>query len=83
VLPGVVSGAVLVAVAAVGEFVSSILLYTYASRPVAVEILAQVRSMNFGAAGAYSVLLLGVILAIVGVGGWITRRGLGDNLPPG
>ncbi|MBM2840829.1 MAG: hypothetical protein HW412_1357 [Bacteroidetes bacterium] len=61
ILPGIVSGCLLVAIAALGEFVSSILLYTYSSRPIAIEILSQLRGYNFGAAAAYSVFLLIVI----------------------
>jgi iron(III) transport system permease protein len=67
VLPGVVAGGVLVVIAALGEFVSSVLLYTYASRPVSVEILAQLRLFNIGAAAAYAVLLMVIILALLRV----------------
>lgn len=74
ILPGIVSGALLVAITALGEFVSSVLLYTYSSRPVSVEILAQLRNFNIGAAAAYCVLLLGVILLIVGVSGRMSER---------
>jgi iron(III) transport system permease protein len=63
--PGIISGALLVMISALGEFVSSILLYTYSNRPISVEILAQMRMYNFGAAAAYSVLLLLVILFLV------------------
>jgi len=62
--PGIVSGGLLVMITALGEFVSSILLYTYANRPISVEILAQMRTYNFGAAAAYSVLLLVLILLL-------------------
>jgi iron(III) transport system permease protein len=65
VLPGVVSGGLLVVIAALGEFVSSILLYTYGSRPISVEILAQLRQFNLGAASAYAVLLMAVILLLM------------------
>jgi len=64
ILPGVVSGSLLTLIAALGEFVSSILLYSYSTRPVAVEILSQLRSYNFGAAAAYSVVLLLLILGL-------------------
>jgi iron(III) transport system permease protein len=74
ILPGVLAGTLLVAITAVGEFVSSILLYTYSSRPVSVEILAQLRNFNFGAAAAYSVLLLAVILTLVGASGRLSER---------
>jgi iron(III) transport system permease protein len=65
--PGIVSGGLLVMITALGEFVSSILLYTYSNRPISVEILAQMRTYNFGAAAAYSVLLLVLILLLTAV----------------
>jgi len=69
ILPSVISGGVLVLIASLGEFVSSILLYTYASRPVSVEILAQLRLFNIGAASAYAVILMGIILLLLRISG--------------
>ncbi len=68
-LPGIVSGAVLVLIGSLGEFVSSIMLYTYDSRPVSVEILAQLRLFNIGAASACSVILMLVILGLLRLSG--------------
>jgi iron(III) transport system permease protein len=68
-LPAILSAGVLVLIGALGEFVSSILLYTYDSRPVSVEILAQLRLFNIGAASAYSVLLMLLILALLRLSG--------------
>ena len=62
--PGLVAGTMLAAIAAVGEFVASVVLYTHANRPISIEILAQLRSLAFGTAAAYSVLLIGLVLAI-------------------
>lgn len=62
--PGIVAGTMLAAIAAVGEFVASVVLYTHANRPISIEILAQLRSLSFGTAAAYSVLLIGLVLAI-------------------
>ena len=59
--PGVAAGTLLTFVAALGEFVSSIMLYVYGNRPISVEILAQLRLYEFGAAAAYSVLLMGLV----------------------
>lgn len=64
ILPGIVAGGLLTAIAGLGEFVSSILLYTYTSRPISIEILSQLRGYNFGAAAAYCVILLLLILAL-------------------
>lgn len=74
VFPGIVSGSVLVVIAALGEFVSSILLYAYSSRPIAVEILSQLRIHNFGGAAAYCVLLLVLILLVVALSERLLQR---------
>jgi len=58
ILPGVAAGTLLTFVAALGEFVSSIMLYVFNNRPISVEILAQLRLYDFGAAAAYSVFLM-------------------------
>lgn len=75
ILPGIISGALLVMITALGEFVSSILLYSYSNRPISVEILAQMRTYNFGAAAAYSVLLLVLILGLIFVSELIGKMG--------
>jgi iron(III) transport system permease protein len=62
--PGLVAGTMLAAIAAVGEFVASVVLYTHANRPISIEIPAQLRSLSFGTAAAYSVLLIALVLAI-------------------
>ena len=74
--PGIVSGALLVVITALGEFVSSILLYSYSNRPIAVEILAQMRAYNFGSAAAYAVLLLVLIMILSFVSNMIASRGI-------
>jgi iron(III) transport system permease protein len=61
ILPGVAAGTLLTFVAALGEFVSSIMLYVFGNRPISVEILAQLRLYEFGTASAYSVLLMGLV----------------------
>ena len=58
ILPGILAGTLLTFVTALGEFVSSILLYVFDNRPISVEILSQLRLYDFGAAAAYSVLLM-------------------------
>lgn len=63
--PGILSGALLAFVLALGEFVSSILLYTYANRPISVEIISQLRVFNLGSAAAYSVFLILLIAAVL------------------
>ncbi|RMD95192.1 MAG: iron ABC transporter permease [Calditrichaeota bacterium] len=65
IAPGVISGTLLTFVLALGEFVSSILLYTYDNRPISVEIISQLRIFNLGSAAAYSVFLIILIAAIL------------------
>ncbi|MFQ5709142.1 MAG: ABC transporter permease [bacterium] len=64
IAPGILSGALLAFVLALGEFVSSILLYNYSNRPISVEIVSQLRIFNLGSAAAYSVFLI-VLIGIV------------------
>jgi iron(III) transport system permease protein len=62
--PGLVAGAMLAAITAVGEFVASVVHFTHANRPISMEILGQLRNFAFGTAAAYSVLLIALVLAI-------------------
>lgn len=64
VLPGLAAGTMLAFVAALGEFVASILLYTHRTRPIAVEMLSQLRAFNFGGASAYGVLLIALVAVV-------------------
>lgn len=58
VTPGILAGALLTFVTALGEFVASILLYIHDNRPISVEIWSQLRDYEFGSAAAYSVFLM-------------------------
>jgi iron(III) transport system permease protein len=73
--PGLVAGALLAGVTSVGEFFASVVLYTHANRPISIEILAQLRSLSFGTAAAYSVLLIVLVLIITAVARWMEGRG--------
>jgi iron(III) transport system permease protein len=73
--PGLIAGALLAAVTAVGEFVASVVLYTHANRPISLEILGQLRALAFGTAAAYSVLLIVLVLLMT-----LTARGLEDRM---
>jgi iron(III) transport system permease protein len=73
--PGLVAGALLAAVTAVGEFVASVVLYTHANRPISIEILAQLRALAFGTAAAYSVLLILLVLVMT-----LTARTLEERI---
>ncbi len=73
--PGLVAGALLAAVTAVGEFVASVVLYTHANRPISIEILAQLRALAFGTAASYSVLLIVLVLLMT-----LTARTLEERI---
>jgi len=68
--PAVIAGALLAGVMALGEFVSSILLYTFNNRPISVAILSEIRLFNLGSAAAYGVFLTVLIFII----SWISAR---------
>jgi iron(III) transport system permease protein len=63
VLPGAIAGSLLAFITALGEFVSSIMVYVYSNRPISIEILSQLRQFNFGVASAYGFLLI-ILIAI-------------------
>ena len=73
--PGIAAGSLLTFITALGEFVSSIMLYVFDNRPISVEILSQLRIYNFGAAAAYSVFLM-ILIALVTV---LVRRLQADS----
>ena len=73
--PGLIAGALLAAVTAVGEFVASVVLYTHANRPISIEILGQLRALAFGTAAAYSVLLIVLVLILT-----LTARSLEERM---
>jgi len=55
--PALAAGAGLAFVTALGDFVTSILLYTWNNRPIAMEILESLRLQETGLAAVYGVLL--------------------------
>jgi iron(III) transport system permease protein len=75
--PGILAGALLTLVTALGEFVASIMLYVYGNRPISVEIFSQLRLYEFGQAAAYSVLLMGLVALAVGASRALGGRGIG------
>jgi len=56
--PALAAGATLAFVTALGDFVTSIMLYTYDTRPISLEILGSLRQGDMGVAAAYGVLLM-------------------------
>ena len=62
--PALLAGASLAFVTALGDFVTSIMLYTYDTRPVSLEILSSLRQADIGVAAAYGVVLMLVSAAV-------------------
>ncbi len=62
--PAIFAAATLGFVTAFGDFVTSILLYTYDTRPISLEILSSLRQSDVGVAAAYGVLLMLVSAAV-------------------
>ena len=62
--PALAAGASLAFITALGDFVTSIVLYTYDTRPVSVEILSSLRLQDTGVAAVYGVFLMVVSATI-------------------
>ncbi len=66
--PALAAGGALAFVTALGDFVVSILLYTFATRPISIDILSSLRLNDLGVAAAFGVVLMVVSGAALGVG---------------
>ncbi|MEM1245512.1 MAG: iron ABC transporter permease [Acidobacteriota bacterium] len=62
--PALLAGGGLALVTALGDFVVSINLYTFETRPIAIEILSSLRLQETGVAAAYGVFLM-ILSAVV------------------
>ncbi|MDX2193692.1 MAG: iron ABC transporter permease [Gemmatimonadales bacterium] len=62
--PALMAGGALAFVTAFGDFVTSIVLYSYETRPVSLEILASLRQSDVGVAAAYGLVLTVVSAAV-------------------
>jgi iron(III) transport system permease protein len=56
--PALAAGAGLAFITALGDFIVSIVLYTFETRPISIEILSSLRLQDLGMAAAYGVLLM-------------------------
>jgi iron(III) transport system permease protein len=56
--PVLAAGAGLAFITALGDFIVSIVLYTYDTRPISMEIMSSLRLQNLGMAAVYGVLLM-------------------------
>jgi iron(III) transport system permease protein len=72
IMPSIINGSLLVFINSVGEFVSTILLYSYSTKTISVEIYSQVRMYNTGAAACYGIILFVLVMIVV----YLSRRTL-------
>jgi iron(III) transport system permease protein len=56
--PSLAAGAGLAFITALGDFIVSIVLYTFDTRPISIEILSNLRLQDLGMAAVYGVLLM-------------------------
>ena len=57
-MPGIVSGGVLVFIRTIGEYTMSVLLYGVHNRPISISIVTNMQEFNIGISMAYGVLLI-------------------------
>ena len=63
VRPAIIAGASVAFITALGDFVTSIVLYTYNTRPISIEILSNLRLQETGIAAVYGILLMALSAA--------------------
>jgi iron(III) transport system permease protein len=66
--PALTAGGSLAFVGALGDFVTSIILYTYQNRPISMEINSALRVNEMGVAAAFGVILMVVSAIVLGIG---------------
>lgn len=66
--PALAAGGSLAFVTALGDFVTSIVLYTYDNRPISIEIMSSLRLSELGVAAAFGVIVMVMSAAVLGLG---------------
>ena len=66
--PRLAAGGSLAFVAALGDFVTSIVLYTPDNRPISIEIMSSLRVSELGVAAGFGVILMVLSAVVLGVG---------------
>ncbi|HYK40937.1 MAG TPA: iron ABC transporter permease [Thermoanaerobaculia bacterium] len=80
--PALAAGASIAFITALGDFVVSIVLYTFETRPISIEILSSLRTLETGVGAAYGVLLAALSAAsflFFGTGGAGAPAGGGNR----
>src|SRR3989440_108636 len=66
--PALAAGGSIAFVAALGDFVTSVVLYTYDNRPISIEIMGSLRISELGVAAAFGVMLMLASALVLGLG---------------
>ena len=61
----IIEGSLLVLINSFGEFVATVLLYTYSTKTMPVEVYAQLRMYNNGLAATYGLILFLVVVVLI------------------
>jgi iron(III) transport system permease protein len=78
---GIMAGALLAFVDGVGEFVSSVLLYTPSHVPLSIEINNQNYEGNIGTGAVYGMIQVALVLCVLVVTQRMETRADADSLP--
>ena len=69
-LPALAGATALAFVTGLGDFMTSVILYTYDTRPVSLEILGAIRQGDLGVAAAYGVAITVISSAAFAMAEW-------------
>lgn len=66
-MPGIISGAILVFIRTIGEYTMSALLYGVYNRPISISIITNMQEFNIGISMAYGVLVIAICYVALGI----------------
>ncbi|WP_227830297.1 MULTISPECIES: ABC transporter permease [unclassified Clostridioides] len=66
-MPGIISGAILVFIRTIGEYTMSALLYGVYNRPISISIVTNMQEFKIGVSMAYGVLVIGICYIALGI----------------
>jgi len=66
-MPGIISGAILVFIRTIGEYTMSALLYGVYNRPISISIVTNMQEFKIGISMAYGVLVIGICYVALGI----------------
>lgn len=66
-MPGIISGAILVFIRTIGEYTMSALLYGVYNRPISISIVTNMQEFNIGVSMAYGVLVIVICYIALGM----------------